>query len=107
LFYEDNPLYGILYNKAVTGSYYLGTKEELDIIAKPFSFSFLNDTPETASYTWYVNDNSVDSIGKANEMIFKQTAASLSGTASVSLNVRNTNKINQYASGEFNVAFGE
>ena len=107
LFYEDSPLYGILYNRAVTGSYYLGTREELDIIAKPFSFSFSKDTPAESNYIWYVNGNYVIPSGKVNEMILKQTTTSLKGTASISLDLRSVNKINQYVSGGFNVEFGQ
>ncbi len=107
LFYENSPLYGLLYNKAITGSYYLGTKEELKIVAKPFSFSFFNDTPEESTYSWYVNENYVSPSGKTNEVILRQTSTSLRGTASISLDLKNTTKINQYANGSFNVEFGE
>jgi len=107
LFYEDNPLYGILYNKAITGNYFLGTKEELNIIAKPFSFNFMSDTPEESSYTWYTNGNYVAPNGKINELILRQTTTNLKGTASVSLDVKNNNIVTQSASGAFNVDFGE
>ena len=107
LFYEDNPLYGILYNKAITGDYFLGTKEELDVIAKPFSFNFINDTPEESSYVWYTNGNYVAPNGKINELILRQTTTNLKGTASISLDVKNNNIVTQSASGAFNVDFGE
>lgn len=106
LFYEDNPLYGILYNRAINGNYYLGTKEELKIIAKPFSFSFLNDAPEESNYVWSVNGSPITSTGKTNEITLRQTATQ-SGTASMSLDLNNINKINQYVNGSFNVAFGQ
>jgi len=107
LFYEESPLYGILYNKAIVNDYYLGVREEFTVIAKPFSFDFLTDTQNNANYNWYVNGNNTDTAGKANELLLKQAGTNLKGTASVSLNVSNTNKINQYASGSFNVDFGQ
>jgi len=107
LFYEDSPLYGILYNKAITGSYYLGTREELDVVAKPFSFSFPNDTPANSNYSWYVNDSYVAPNGKANELILKQTTSGISGLASISLNLTNPSKMNQYVNGGFDVQFGQ
>ncbi|MFH1455301.1 MAG: hypothetical protein ABIF22_03215, partial [bacterium] len=85
----------------------LGTKEELTIVAKPFSFNFLKDISEQASYVWSVNGNYVDPSGKVNEIILKQTETSLKGTASISLDLKNADKINQYANGGFNVDFGE
>jgi len=107
LFYEDNLLYGILYNKAITGSYYLGTKEELDVIAKPFSFDFFNDISEESDYTWYLNRNYISPNGKANKLILRQTTVGLKGVSSVSLDIKNVNKINQYATASFDVQFGE
>ena len=107
LFYENNPLYGILYNEAITGDYYLGTREELTIDAKPFSFSFSNDVPSNSSYVWYVNGNFVSPSAKANEIILKQTTTNLKGTAAISLDVKNTSKVLQFTSGNFNVNFGQ
>jgi len=107
LFFEDSPLYGILYNKNITGNYYLGTREELKIVAKPFSFNFSKDVSNESSYAWYVNGNYVAPNGKANELIMRQTSTNLKGTASISLDLKNINKINQYANGSFNVEFGQ
>ena len=107
LFYEDSPLYGILYNLAVTSNYYMGTKEELTIVAKPFSFSFSNDASEGSDYVWSVNGNTVTQNGKANEITLRQTTTNLKSTAAISLDLKNINKIMQYASDGFNVEFGQ
>lgn len=107
LFYENNPLYGILYNKAINDSYFLGTREELKITAKPFSFSFSKDTSEEASFLWYVNDNYVAPVGKNNEITLRQTVTGQKGVVFVSLDLNNINKINQYTSGGFNLEFGQ
>lgn len=107
LFYENSPLYGILYNRAITGSYFLGTREELDIVAKPFSFSFLNDNSPEANYVWYANGNYSPPSEKVNEMLLRQTTENLKSTAAISLDLKNTKKIFQSASGVFNVDFGQ
>ena len=99
-------MYGILYNKAIIGNYYLGTKEEISIVAKPFSFSFLNDVPEESDYSWFVNGNYIVPNEKENEIILKQKNTNLKGTASISLDLKNQNKINQFVSGKFDVDFG-
>jgi hypothetical protein len=106
LFYEDSPLYGVLYNKVVN-NYSLGTREELKIVAKPFSFSFLKDAPEEAGFAWYANGNSIASVGKTNEIILRQTTSGAKATASISLDVNNKNKISQFANNGFNVEFGQ
>lgn len=107
LFYENSPLYGMLYNKAITGSYYLGTREELKIVAKPFSFDFLSETSAEANYLWYVNGNYVTPSGKVNEILLRQTTTNLKGTASISLDVNNAKKIFQSTKNSFNVGFGQ
>lgn len=107
LFYENSPLYGIFYNKAIVGNYYLGTREELKVIAKPFSFSFNKDTSSEANYAWYVNKSYVAPDEKTNELILKQTNPNLKGTASILVNLKHSGKINQYTSGGFNIDFGE
>jgi hypothetical protein len=106
LFYEDSPLYGILYNKAIFGSYDLGNKEEVTIDAEPLSFVFLKNTSSDANYSWSVNGNSVTPNLKINEILLKQTT-NAAGTASISLNLKNNSKILQYASGGFNISFGQ
>jgi len=106
LFYEDNPLYGVLYNEAVVGNYNLGTREELTIVAKPFSFDFSNDVSEESDYTWNINGNSITPAGKANELVLKQTT-NVAGTASVSLDLKNVDRIMQYVSDSFNISYGQ
>ena len=107
LFYEDNSLYGILFNEAINQGYYLGLREELDVTAKPFFFNFASDIDGKSSYRWFVNGNYIVPTGKENELILKQTDTSLKGTASISIDVSNTDKIFQYASDSFNVTFGQ
>lgn len=107
LFYEDSPLYGVLYNKAIVGNYYLGTREELNIIAKPFSFSFSSDAPSEANYVWTSNGNYVSPNGRENELILRQTTTNLVGTASISVDLKNNKKINQFITGGFSIQFGQ
>lgn len=104
LFYENSPLYGILYNKAIVGNYYLGTKEEVKIIAKPFSFSFLKETSKESNFSWYINDFSYIPPSKINEITLRQEGGV--GLAYISLGISNNDKINQYVSSDFSVEFG-
>lgn len=107
LFYENNPLYGMLYNKAIVGSYYLGLREEVTIAAKPFYFNLSSDSGDDSVYNWTENGNTVNLSGKSNELILKQTTTNLKGTASVSLNLNNKVRIFQFTSSGFDVTFGQ
>lgn len=106
LVYENNPLYGILFNKAVTGNYYLGQRTELDLIAKPYFFDLGSDSGSDSTYKWLVNGNYVSPSGKDNELILQQTTQNLTGTAAISLTVNNNVRIFQYANTDFNINFG-
>lgn len=107
LFYENSALYGILYNLAISGNYYIGNREEVKIIAKPMFFSFLNDNPPESVYSWSVNGNVIEQTGKANEIVFRQVNTNLKSIANISIDVRNSKKINQYVNSVFNIEFGE
>ena len=104
--YENNPLYGILFNKAVMGNYYLGQKSELDLIAEPYFFNLSSNSGTDSTYKWLINGNYVSPSGQTNELLLKQTSTNLSGTASISLSADNNVRIFQFANTNFNVTFG-
>jgi len=106
LVYENSPLYGMLFNKAITGDYYLGQKNELDLVAKPYFFNLSTDSGSDSTYKWLINDNYVTPSGQDNELLLKQTTTNLSGTAAVSITINNNVRIFQYATVNFNVNFG-
>ncbi len=107
IFYENSPLYGILYNRAVNFGYNLGTKEELKIVAKPYFFNTNTDTSADLDYAWNVNGDSVTLPGRKNELLLRQTDTSSKGSASVSLDINNAAKIFQYTKDNFDVNFGQ
>jgi len=106
LFFEDSPLYGVLYNKNLYNSYNLGTRENLNIVVKPFSFDFINDVTDASEYSWYVNGNTVAPSIKANEISLKQSS-NVSGSASISLDLKNADRILQYNTNSLNIIFGQ
>ncbi|MFA6340887.1 MAG: hypothetical protein WCX27_01430 [Candidatus Paceibacterota bacterium] len=107
IFYENNPLYGILGNRAISDSYYLGQREEVKIIAKPYFFDLSSDSGSDSTYEWYVNGASVATTGRTNELILRQANTNLKGSAAITLNVGNISRIFQFANAGFNVTFGQ
>ncbi len=106
LFYEENPLYGVLFNRAIFGNYNLGTKENLTLIAKPYFFNVTSDFDSSISYAWSLNGNSVNANGRSNALLLKQTDTG-AGSALVSVDVKNIKRIFQYTSRDLNVYFGQ
>ncbi len=107
LFYINSPLYGILFNESIAANYSLGSQEELTIVAKPYFFNIRNDTGSDSDYNWAVNDTPVKTAGPKNQLLLKQTNTNTTGTAKVSLEVKNLVKIFQIADAGFNVNFGK
>ena len=107
LFYEKNPIYGILYNKAISNSYYMGDRDELTITAEPFSFDFLKSTDDNSTYSWKINNNSATSSNNKNELLVIQQENKIKGTASISVDISNIKKDFQEVSGDFNLEFGK
>ena len=88
LFYEDDPLLGILYRSAITNSYNL-TKEELKLVAEPLYMSVENRLDPSLSYSWNVNNTSYNFPGS----VVLRPEGELSGTTNVSLTIINTKSI--------------
>lgn len=106
LFYENSPLYGVLFNRAISANYSLGGREELNIIAKPYFFDVSTQDSDDLDYKWSVNGNPVVLSGPKNEFLLKRTASG-AGSASVSLDVSNLVRIFQFTNSSFNLTFGQ
>ena len=107
LLYENSPLYGVLLNKAIVGNFYLGAKEELNVIAKPYFFNIGRQDSDDINYKWSVNGASVDLSGKKNTILLKQAGNGTEGMAVVSADINNLLRIFQYTNVSFNITFGQ
>ncbi len=107
LFYENNSLYGTLFNRALVGSYSLGGKQELSVIAKPYFFDIKDQSDDNISYSWSVNGSPVDSSGQKNVLILRQANTGGIGSADVSVDVNNLARIFQFSNSSFNLNFGQ
>ncbi len=104
IFYEDNSLYGVLYNKALINRINL-TNQEINIIAAPYSFSTKSGNP-LLKYTWSINNlTQNDLVGK--QSITLRAKEDSAGSTLVSLNLRNEDDILQGAENEVTVYFSK
>ena len=99
VFYENDPLLGILDNLAIMNKYNL-SDEELNLTAYPFFFSLQNLTD--LEYNWRMNNNAVNNSGR--EIIFRKTGDE-TGESSVFLKIQNLDKITQFAENSFKIDF--
>ena len=99
-FYEDDSLYGILFNKAIIDSANL-KNSEMKIQAIPFGF---NLNSGNTSYTWSINNIEQPDLIK-NRSITIRTKGDTDGTSLVGIDIRNDRNILQGATGNFTVYF--
>ncbi len=92
-FYENNPIYGILFNRALSGTYNLN-QDEVKIAAYPYFFGtkMKNDTDLT--YTWNLNNTSINVPANQNEVTFRN-ANKQKGLATIQLRVNSASKLLQ------------
>jgi hypothetical protein len=69
IFYEKDPLYGILFNKAL-GTEGTLTKKEVGLVAIPYFFSTKN-VNYNLSYNWYMNGLQIEDYKNTNERLFR------------------------------------
>jgi hypothetical protein len=100
-FYEEDPLYGVFYNKAILDRVNL-LNQEVSIRAVPFTFNIFSGKPLT--FNWSVNGLARTDLS-TNESITLRTKGDNEGTSNISLSIRNENSILQGAERAFNVSF--
>jgi hypothetical protein len=103
LVYEDDPLYGILYNKTIAMKA-LVKNQEIKIHAVPFSFSVLSALSPTISYSWSVNGSRVENTFPKNSLVLRNEKAG-AGNAEVSAAIVHNTNIFQNAGVRFPVMF--
>jgi hypothetical protein len=101
--YEDNPLYGTLYNKAVHGQYKLN-KNEISLVSIPYFFSKRSIKEGAVSYTWMVNDYENPNLDNATKLTLRKSGRD-EGTSYVSVTAQNKKEIFQSSETQFSVIF--
>lgn len=97
--YEDNPLYGVLWNKALAEDTTLASPE-IRIIAKPFFFNKA-DAPQL-QYNWTLNSQKVGSQSDDSIVFRKENAE---GSAGVRIEVTNPKAMFQFGDARTTVNF--
>lgn len=95
LFYEEDPLYGVFYNKAIKNRFTL-KKEEVSILAVPYFFSNVGGENSPITYSWSINNLLQPDIS-TNRSITLRSKEDSEGSSDLSLEIRNTGKILQGA----------
>lgn len=102
LLYEDNPLYGIEFQKALRGGVALEGKE-MNIAAFPFFFNVTARNDQKLSYAWAMNGVAVSDV-PGPSLLLRQTSTS-AGSSAISLIVSNAKEFLQSAQANMTLTF--
>ena len=103
-FYADDPLYGPLFNRAISSVVRIGSQRETSVLAIPFGFNKDKSNFGNLSWSWLVND-SVRSELSSKESVVLRAPDDSSGSSNIQLNIVNADKILQGASAVFSALF--
>lgn len=99
LVYENNPLYGFLFNNAILGSYTMKNNERT-LGAFPFFFSVFGRADKDIRYSWKTNTGET-----TGSTVTYRAPERASGTSNVNLEIYNDQRIMQSAFKSFQVEF--
>jgi hypothetical protein len=108
LLYENNPLYGVLYNRAVDETVDLGSESSIDLKASPLYFGVESASAETLTYDWRIDDKAIIAPRNEDELSLQvPEGEGLAGTNIVSVQARNMDDILQAGYRALTLTFGE
>lgn len=104
LLYENHPLYGIMYNKALPSQFDLGDKE-VSLASAPYFFGVDRKDAPALSYKWKMNGQITPNQEKPNSLVLRRPEGSVGGTAIISLAIENIEKMLQFANYSTTIKF--
>ncbi len=104
VFYRNDPLYGPLYNNAITSTMYLGSQREAGALAVPYGFNAPASGLGDLVLDWSINDRGRPELS-ASQSVTLRAPDELAGSSNVALVIANTKNILQKTSASFQVVF--
>ncbi len=103
LFYEEDPLYGVMYNTAVGDRFNL-KQQEVRFLAIPFGFN--REHGDQITYAWSVNNVENPDLGSTRSLTLRAKDGA-EGSSIIGLDVRNGYDILQGAKASFTAYFSQ
>jgi hypothetical protein len=103
-FYADSPLYGRLYNTALSTSYKIPEKE-LVLNAVPYYFSTNDNHQFAGDFIWNVNGSNVVTTNNGTERLLIRTPDGVTGNSMISLQTTSSKKLLQSANNQISISY--
>lgn len=104
LLYENNPLLGVVYEKAILGSFLL-QRSQVDFEGVPYFFSVNTKNDSSLSYKWKINGTSITSKAPQENYLLLQNNNNEEGRALISATLNHTQNILQTAQTSLELTF--
>ena len=105
LFYENSPVYGIMFNKAIVNPVNM-LADEFGILAMPYFYSVGYATTPDLNFAWTMNSQPVGNQDPKNSFTVRTDVAG-SGTANIGLKISNNVRIFQFTDSKYSVNFNK
>lgn len=105
LFYEEDPLYGVLWNKALPNNTPM-KYNEMRIVASPYNFSLPAYNNNALSFEWNINNIDAPEM-KGEKSLVLRTNGDKNSLSALNLTIKNTENILQQARGYIQVYFSK
>jgi hypothetical protein len=103
IFYENNPLYGVLFNKSLVGNFNFA-EEEKNIEVFPYFFGAFRKSDPKLSYAWRINNKNIFVPKTQSSMVFRNTEGE-AGQSLVGVTISNTGNFLEEARGSINLNY--
>ncbi len=103
-FYDNDPLYGPLYNHALGSTVYVGAQRELGVLAVPYGFNLPSSGIGGLTWSWLVNGTEHPELA-GNDIVTLRAPEGSSGSSDIETDVTNSQKILQQGNAALSVLF--
>lgn len=103
-FYDNDPLYGPMFNEAIGDTLFIGSQKEAGAFAALLGFNFSPKNTGALSLDWYINGTDHPELASSRSVVLRAPDG-VSGASQISLDASGVQDILQQASAAFNVTF--
>jgi len=104
IFYEDSPIYGIMFNRAITNTVRM-LSDEFKVKAFPYFMSVGYSQSPDLNYKWGINGNPSENLEEDKGAMVFRIENPGTGMASIDLKVESISRIFQFGQNSFNISF--
>ena len=103
-FYDNDPLYGPLFNKAIPNDATIGSQKETDILAMPYGFNKPLNSLGSLQLAWIINGTEATNLN-SSDLVVLRAPDDVSGSSDVELKINNSRDFLQEADAAFSASF--